>query len=74
MNYISNQIRKVLEETLADFNYDDVKIILRRLHCFKMTVSLLQVLQKPHPIPRSPCYKQQRVEGQQKVHVTYMLN
>ena len=58
MNYILNQNGKVLEETLAGFNSDDVKTTLKRLRCFKMTVLLLQVLQKSHPIPLSLCYTQ----------------
>ena len=31
MNYVPNKSRKVLEETLAGFNSDDVKITLRLL-------------------------------------------
>ena len=58
MNYVLNQNWKVLEEMLAGFNSDDVKTTLRRLRCFKMTIPLLQVLQKSHPIPLSPCYTQ----------------
>ena len=58
MNYIPNQNVKVLEETLSRFNSDNVKTTLRRLHCFKMTVLLLQVLQKFHPILLSLCYTQ----------------
>ena len=51
MNYIPNQSGKILEETLSGFNSDNVKITSKRLRCFKMTVLLLQVLQKSHPIP-----------------------
>ena len=58
MNYIPNQNGKVLEETLADFNSDDVKTTLRSLRCFKMTLALSQVLQKSHLIPLSLCYTQ----------------
>ena len=58
MNYVPNQNRKVLEKNLADFNSDDVKTTLRRLHCFKMTLSFLKVLQKSRPIPMSLCYVQ----------------
>ena len=58
MNYVPNQSVKVLEETLAGFNSDDVKTTLRRLGCFKMTLPLLQVLQKSHLIPLSLCYTQ----------------
>ena len=36
MNYFPNQIGKVLEETLADFNSDDVKTTLRHARCFKI--------------------------------------
>ena len=50
MNYIPNQNVKVLEETLSGLNSDNVKATLRRLHCFKMTLLLLQVLLKCHPI------------------------
>ena len=56
MNYVPNQNGKVLEETLAGFNSDDLKATLRRLRCFKMTLRLLQVLQKSHLIPLSLCY------------------
>ena len=51
MNYVQNQNGNVLQETLAVFNSDDVKAILRRLHCFKITLPCLQVLQKSVPIP-----------------------
>ena len=51
MNYVPNQNEKVLEERLAGFNSDDVKITLRRLRCFKIILPLLQVLQKCHLIP-----------------------
>ena len=52
MNYVPNQNRKVLEETLAGFNSDAVKTTLsRRLHYFKMTLPLLQVFQKSLFIP-----------------------
>ena len=55
MNYIPNQNEKVIEETLAGFNSDDVETTLRRLRSFKMTVPLLQFLRKSHPIPLSLC-------------------
>ena len=58
MNYVPNQNGKVLEETLAGFNSDHVKTTLRHLCCFKMTLPLLQVLQKSRPIPLSLCYTQ----------------
>ena len=61
MNYVLNQNGKVLGETLAGFNLDHVKTKLRRLRCFKMTLPLLQVLQKSLPIPLSLCYTRQRV-------------
>ena len=61
MNYIPNQNGKVLEETLADFNSDDVKTTLKCLRCFKMTFLFLQVLKKSLPIPMSLCYTQYRV-------------
>ena len=51
MNYVPNQNGKVLEETLAGFNSDDVKTTLRRLRFFKMTLPFLQVLQKSRLIP-----------------------
>ena len=56
MNYILNQYGKVLEETLASLNLDDVETILRRLRHFKMTLFLLQVLQKSLPIPVFVCH------------------
>ena len=58
MNYVPNQNGKVLEETLAGFNSDDVKKTLRRLRYFTMTLFLLQVLQKSQLIPLSLCYTQ----------------
>ena len=58
MNYIPNQNEKVIEETLAGFNSDDVKTTLRRLRCFKMTLPLLKVLQKSLPIPLALYYTQ----------------
>ena len=61
MNCVLNQNGKVLEETLAGFNSDDVKTTLRRLHCFKMTLPLLQVLQESLPIPLSLYYTQKRL-------------
>ena len=58
MNYVPNENEKVLEETLAGFNSDHVKTTLRRLHCFKITLPLLQVLKKSCPIPLSLIYTQ----------------
>ena len=55
MNYVPNQNGKVLEETLAGFDSDALKTTLRRLRYFKMTLPLLQVLQKSLPIPLSLC-------------------
>ena len=49
---------KLWKKTLAGFNVDDVKTTLRRLRCFKMTLSLLQVLQKSLPIPLPLYYTQ----------------
>ena len=43
-------------KNLAGFNSDNVKTPLRRLCCFQMTLSFLQVLQKFLPIPLSLCY------------------
>ena len=60
MNYVSIQNGKVLEENLAGFNSDHVKTTLRHLCCFKMTLPLLQVLQKSRRIPLSLCYS---IEG-----------
>ena len=61
MNYVPNQNRKVLEETVAVFNSDDVKTTLRLLRCFKMTLPFLKVLEKTLPLPLSLCYTQERV-------------
>ena len=58
MNYIPNQNGKVLEETLSGFSSDNAKTTSRRVRYFKMTVLLLQVLQKFHPIPLSLCHTQ----------------
>ena len=58
MNFVPNQNGKVMEKILAGFNVDDVKTTLRRLRCFKMTLSLLQVLQESLPIPLPLYYTQ----------------
>ena len=59
LNYAPNQNGKVQEETIAGFNSDTVKTRLRqRLSYFKMTVSLLQVLQKSLHIPLTLYYIQ----------------
>ena len=41
LNYVPNQIEKVLEETLAVSNSDAVKTTLRRLRYFQITLPLL---------------------------------
>ena len=46
MNNVLNQNGKVLVETPADSNSDVVKTRLRCLRNFKITLSLLQVLEK----------------------------
>ena len=56
MNYVPNQNGKVLKETLAGSNSDAVKTTLKHLSYFKMTLPLLQVLQKSLPVPLSPCH------------------
>ena len=61
MSNVQNQNWKVLEEKLAGFNSDVVKTTLRVLRIFKMTLTLLQVLEKPHVIPLSLCHIQWRV-------------
>ena len=58
MDYVSNHNGKVLEETFACFNLDAVKRRLRYLSYFKMTLTRLQVLQKPLPIPLPLCHTQ----------------
>ena len=45
-----NQNEKVLKEALAGSNSDAVETTLRCLRYFKMSLSLLQVLQKSLPI------------------------
>ena len=61
INYVPNQNGIVLEETMAGFNSNDVKTTLRRLRYFKMTLPLLQVLQKSLVIPLSLVHTQQTV-------------
>ena len=61
INYVPNQNGIVLEETMAGFNSNDVKTTLRRLRYFKMTLPLLQVLQKSLAIPLSLVHTQQTV-------------
>ena len=56
IDYVPNQNRKVLDETLAGFSSDDVETVLGGLHCFKKTLLLLQALQKLIPIPLPFCH------------------
>ena len=58
MNYVLNQNWKVREETPVGFISVTVKTTLRRLRYFKMTLPLLQVIQKSLPIPLSFCHTQ----------------
>ena len=58
MNFVLNQNGKVLEETLTGSNSDSVKTKSGRLRNFKMTLALLQVLQKSLPILLSLCHIQ----------------
>ena len=58
MDYIPTQNGTVLEETLAGSSSDTVETVLRRLHNFKMTLSLLQAPQKSLPIHLSHFDKQ----------------
>ena len=53
MNNVLNQNGKMLEEKLVVSDSDAVKISLRGLYNFKMTLPLLQVLEKPLAIPLS---------------------
>ena len=61
MNYIPNQNGKVLEETPAGFDSDDVKTTLRRLRYFKMTLPSFQFLKISFPIRLLRCYTLYRV-------------
>ena len=58
MNYVLNQNGKVLKETLAGSNLDTVQPTLSGLRCFKMTFTILEVLQKSLPSLLSLCHKQ----------------
>ena len=58
MNYILNQNGKVLKEALAGSNLDTVQPTLSGLRCFKMTFTILEVLQKSLPSLLSLCHKQ----------------
>ena len=61
MNYVPNQNGNFLEVMLAGFNSDAMKKTFRHLHYFKITLPLLQVLQKSLPIPLSLSHTQWRV-------------
>ena len=50
MKNVPNQNGKVLEETLAGSNSSVVKTTIVGLQYFKMTLLLLQILEKPLPI------------------------
>ena len=58
MNYVPNQNGNFLEVMLAGFNSDAMKKTFRHLHYFKITLPLLQVLQKSLPIPLSLSHTQ----------------
>ena len=59
MNFVPNQSGKVLKETLVGSNSDAVKTTFRQHLCyFKMTLPLLQALEKSLPIPLSLCHIQ----------------
>ena len=53
MNKVPNQNGEMLEETLACFISDAVEATLRALQNFRMTLSLLPVLEKPLTSPHS---------------------
>ena len=53
MKNVPNQNGKVLEETLAGSNSSVVKTTIVGLQYFKMTLLLLQILEKPLPISLS---------------------
>ena len=56
MKNVPNQNGKVLEETLAGSNSSVVKTTIIGLQYFKMTLLLLQILEKPLPISLSLCH------------------
>ena len=58
LNYVRSQNGKILEETLAGFNSDDVKTTLKRLLYFEMIIPFFQILQKSLPVPLSLCHTQ----------------
>ena len=49
MNYVPNKNWEVLEETPPGFNSDDVKTTLKRLRCFKMTLSFSKFFKNLSP-------------------------
>ena len=53
MNFVPNQNRKVLEETLTGLNSDAMNNILRGLWNYRMMILLLQVLEKLLTPPHS---------------------
>ena len=61
MNYVPNHNGKVLKEMLAGSSSDAAKTTLRCLRYFKMTLPLLQILQKSLLIPLSLCHIQQSI-------------
>ena len=56
MKNVPNQNGKVLEETLAGSNSSVVKTTIVGLQYFKMTLLLLQILEKPLPFSLSLCH------------------
>ena len=56
MKNVPNQNGKVLDETLAGFNSSVVKTTIIGLQYFKMTLLLLQILEKPLPFSLSLCH------------------
>ena len=56
MKNVPNQNGKVLEETLAGFNSSVVKTTIIGLQYFKMTLLLLQILEKPLPFSLPLCH------------------
>ena len=58
MNNVPNQNGKVLKETQAGFDSDAVKTTMIHQPYSKMTLPLLQVLQKSLPIPLWLCQTQ----------------
>ena len=56
MKNVPNQNGKVLEETLAGSNSSVVKTTIIGLQYFKMTLLLLQILEKHLPFSLSICH------------------